>query len=98
MAPKPLEVWLVNDHESDADGRVPLADVLPGMGLHPLPEGWTPLEAFVLVKLLDERGVASWSYRTTHPPNREELLGALTVQTALLRRELLDEWDDEDED
>ncbi|MEA2826294.1 MAG: hypothetical protein QOG43_733, partial [Actinomycetota bacterium] len=25
--------------------------------------------------------------------NREELLGALDVQTALLRRELLDEWD-----
>ncbi|WP_157018135.1 hypothetical protein [Cryptosporangium arvum] len=34
-------------------------------------------------------------YRTSRPPNREELLGALAVQVALLRRELLDDWSDE---
>jgi hypothetical protein len=72
------------------NGRVPIAEVLPGMGVHPLEEGWTPREAFVLVKVLDENGVASWSYRTTHRPNREELLGALIVQTDLLRRELIE--------
>ncbi len=84
------------DHDEDG-GRLPIADVLPGMGLHPLDEGWTPLEAFVLVKSLDENGNASWSYRTTHPPNREELLGALVVQTELLRRELADQWDSEED-
>jgi hypothetical protein len=67
------------------------------MALHALPEGWTPVEAFVLVKCLDEEGQATWSYRTTSPPNREELLGVLTVQIEVLRQELVSEWQDHDE-
>lgn len=67
-----------------------------GMGLHPLPTGWTPVEALVLVKCLDEEGGSAWVYRTTSPPNKEELLGALLVHTDLLRRELADEWSDEE--
>jgi hypothetical protein len=35
------------------------------------------------------------SYRTTNRLNREELLGALIVQTDLLRKELRDDWDDD---
>jgi hypothetical protein len=77
--------------------RIPVEQVLPGMSLHPLQQGWTPVEAFVLVKCLDEHGGASWVYRTTAAPNREELLGALVVHTELLRRELLREWEDEDD-
>ena len=75
--------------------RIPIAEVLPGMSLHPLPDGWTPVEAFVLVKSLDEDGRASWSYRTASTPNREELLGVLSVQAELLRRELVSEYEDE---
>ena len=80
--------------------RVPIEEVLPGMGLHALDDGWTPLEAFVLIKALDEDGDPRWAYRTTQAPNREELLGALIVHTDLLRDELLDEWlpDDSSED
>ena len=74
--------------------RIPIEHVLPGMGLHPLPEGWTPVEALVLIKCLDEDGDPTWSYRTTAAPNREELLGALIVHTDLLRKELLDDWED----
>ena len=37
-------------------------------------------EAFVLLKVLDADGDTAWSYRTTNRLNREELLGALTVQ------------------
>jgi hypothetical protein len=77
------------------DERIPVEQVLPGMTLHPLEAGWTPVEAFVLVKCLDEQGGASWVYRTTAAPNREELLGALAVQTELLRRELVRDWEDE---
>ena len=65
--------------------RVPLADVLPGMGIHPMEEGAVPLSAFVLVKMLDADGDLQWSFRTTEPPNLEELLGALTVQVDLLK-------------
>jgi hypothetical protein len=60
-----------------------------------LEAGWTPVEAFVLIKCLDESGEAAWSYRTTNRLNREELLGALIVHTDLLRRELVDEWNDD---
>lgn len=75
------------------DERIALAEVLPGMGVHPLEEGWSPLEAFVLIKALDEDGNPSWCYRTTNALNREELLGALTVHTELIKKELVDEWE-----
>jgi hypothetical protein len=86
----------LNEDQDEADGRLPIAEVLPGMAIHPLEDGWTPLEAFVLVKSLDEHGQSSWSYRTTHRPNREELLGALIVQTDLIRSELGAQWDNEE--
>jgi hypothetical protein len=60
-----------------------------------LEPGDTAIEAFVLVKSLDADGDVSWCYRTTNRLNREELLGALTVQVAVLAKELRDEWDDD---
>jgi hypothetical protein len=77
-----------------SDTRVPVEQVLKGLELHPLGPQETVLEAFVLIKLLDENGRVGWSYRTTHQLNREELLGALMVQTDVLRKELRDEWDE----
>ena len=77
--------------------RVPVADVLAGLELHPLEQNETAIEAFVLVKLLDAEGHTGWSYRTTNALNREELLGALEVQVAVLKKELRDEWDDDEE-
>ena len=79
------------------DERRPIGEVLPGFTLHPLDGGWTPLQAFVLVKSLDHEGESSWSFRTSEPLNLEELLGALTVQTEVLRRKLVRMWDDEDD-
>ena len=72
-------------------------EVLPGFTLHPLDPGWTPLQAFVLIKSLDERGESAWSYRTSEPMNLEELLGALTVQAELLRNKLVQQWVDPDD-
>jgi hypothetical protein len=79
---------------SPGDQRVPISQVLPGLEIHPLGDGATPIEAFVLIKALDEDGAPTWAYRTTNRLNREELLGALIVQTDVLRKELRDEWDD----
>ena len=62
--------------------------------LHPLPPGSTPLQAFVLVKSLDQDGQSAWSFRTSEPMNLEELLGALVVQVNVLKRKLTDCWDD----
>lgn len=79
----------------DPEQRIDIARVLPGLTVHPLDLGSTPVEAFVLVKLLDSDGEVGWAYRTTSRLNREELLGALTVQIAVLTKELRDEWLDE---
>lgn len=81
----------------DGEIRVPASQVLTGLEIHPLESSATPIEAFVLIKLLDADGDVSWAYRTTNRLNREELLGALTVQVDVLRKELRDEWDDDTE-
>jgi hypothetical protein len=78
---------------SDDAPRQPIAEVLAGLEVHPLEPNWTPIEAFVLIKCLDEDGDAGWLYRTTNKLNREELLGALVVHADLLRKELVDEWE-----
>lgn len=75
---------------------MPVAEVLPGLEVHELQPGETAIEAFVLIKTLDADGHTSWSYRTTNRLNREELLGALSVQLAVLTKELRDEWDDDE--
>lgn len=81
-----------------SDERSPIGEALPGFAIHQMPDGWTPLQAFVLVKCLDEHGDAVWSFRTSEKLNLEELLGALTVQTEVLRRKLVSEWDGDDPD
>ena len=79
-----------------SEERVSLDEALPGLAVHRLEPGWTPVEALVLVKCLDEDGDPTWAYRTTARLNREELLGALMVHTDVLRKELRDEWDDDE--
>ncbi len=79
----------------DDEERRPIAEVLTGLELHPLEPRWTPLEAFVLIKCIDETGEPNWSCRTTSTLNREELLGALVVHADLLRKELIAEWEDD---
>ena len=76
--------------------RHPIGEVLPGFALHPLEAGCTPTQAFVVIKVVDQAGVPGWSFRTSEPPNLEELLGALTIQVDLLRARLLAEWGADD--
>jgi hypothetical protein len=66
--------------------RIAASEVLRGLDLHPLDPGETAIEAFVLLKVLDADGDVGWSYRRTNRLNREELLGALTVQVDVLRK------------
>ncbi|WP_432158698.1 MULTISPECIES: hypothetical protein [unclassified Streptomyces] len=78
--------------------RVPLGEVLPGMGAHPLPEDWEAVSAFILIKCKDEDGDFTWSFRTTEPIDPYELLGALTVQVDLIRKRMLSGWDVDDDE
>ncbi|RAY13838.1 hypothetical protein DPM19_18500 [Actinomadura craniellae] len=82
-----------------ADDEEPIAigEALAGIKVLPLLEGWTALAAIVLVKCIDEEGRPSWAFRTTDGLNDEELLGALTVRTDMLRRDLLASYYDQDE-
>ena len=73
--------------------RVPLDHALPGLEVHPLQPDWTPVEALLLVKCLDEEGSPTWAYRTTSRLNDEELLGVLTVQAELVKRRLAAQWE-----
>jgi len=77
------------------DERKPIAEVLSGLAIQPLPDRWSPLEGIVLVKCLDEEGSPSWAFRTTAGLNDEELLGVLTVRIELLKDELVDSYDEE---
>ena len=79
---------------SAGEQRVPVDQVLNGLEVHALEPGETALEAFILLKVLDQDGDVAWSYRTTNRLSREEPLGALTVQVDVLRKSLRDEWDD----
>ncbi|HEX2312090.1 MAG TPA: hypothetical protein VHJ17_00015 [Thermomonospora sp.] len=82
---------MTNDEEAIAIG-----DALSGIRVLPLPEGWTAIGAIVLVKCFDKEGHASWAFRTTDGLSEEELLGALTVRTDLLRRDLLEAYGGDD--
>jgi hypothetical protein len=89
---------LIHTGAVTADDRIAIEEVLPGFTLHPLDDGWTPLQAFALIKSLDETGETAWSFRTSEPFNLEELLGALTVQVEILRHRLVRHWDDDDDE
>ena len=78
-----------------SDDRQPIADVLSGLAIQPLPDRWSPLEGIVLVKCLDEEGNPAWAFRTTAGLNDEELLGVLTVRIELLKDDLVESYDEE---
>ena len=80
----------------DDDERLPIEQVLHGHHLHPLDEGWTPVSSFNLIKCRDEDGEDVWAFRTSESMNLEELLGALVVQTDILKRKLAWAWEDDE--
>lgn len=82
---------------TDDEEAIEIGEALAGIRVRPLPEGWTAIAAVVLVKCFDEEGHSSWAFRTTDGLNEEELLGALTVRTDLLRRDLLKSFGADDD-
>jgi len=72
-------------------------NVLGGLEFDPLPAGWTPIGAVMMVKCLDEEGRPTWSFRTSEDMSDEEVLGALVVRTELQRQSLLEDYTDPDD-
>jgi hypothetical protein len=77
--------------------RIPVGDALRGIEIYPLPDGETPVSAFVLIKAVDADGVESWWTRATAIFNDHEVLGALISYTDNMRREQAAQWGDDEE-
>jgi hypothetical protein len=83
----------VRDDEGVDDGtRHPIADVIGRLEVAPVPHGWQPIEAALLIKCLDDEGNPAWAFRTTDGVNDEELLGTLIVRSDMLRAEILSQF------
>ncbi|MFI0424315.1 hypothetical protein [Spongiactinospora sp. 9N601] len=83
---------------AEEEEEVPIGQALNGLNVYSLPQGWTALAAIVLVRCIDEEGHSTWAFRTTDGMNDEELLGALTVRTDLLRHKLYDAYTSDADD
>ncbi len=68
----------------------PIGEVLSGLIIGDLPEGWTPLEAIVMVQCLDVDGGSQWAWRSTGDLSSREIIGALVVQLDLARQQAAD--------
>jgi hypothetical protein len=74
-------------------GHLPIGDVLPGMTMMPLEEGFVAETVFALIKMRGDDGATVWGWRSPEITNHEEVLGALIVQVELLKQQLLDSWE-----
>ena len=88
----------VMDFTGSLGERRDVAEVLPGLQVHPLPPGHRWSSVLLLVKFQHERGHTGWARLSAGMSSEPELLGALSVQAELLRRELVEEWDPEEDD
>lgn len=68
----------------------PVAEVIGGLEIMPLPPGYQPMEAVVLVKSLDEDGHVCWVQRWTQGLHLIEVLGASTAMARLNERDAVD--------
>lgn len=59
-----------------------------GLDLDPLPENWTPIEATVIVKCLDQDGVLALVTRHTKGITSWEVVGLLTASLDTERADL----------
>lgn len=75
---------------SDETTMRPIGDVLPGVEIIELADGYTPLEAVVLVKCLDADGHIAWVQRWSEGLHIVEVLGAATTMRALNERQAVE--------
>ena len=76
----------------DDDEDKPIEQVLGGIRLYPFDDDPIIETVYVLAKLMNKDG-PYWDHRVTGAVNREEMLGILQIQTDLLRKSLVGEWD-----
>lgn len=72
----------------DPSKYVPASDLVTGIELVPLPDNYTPLEAVVLIKALDDEGNICWLTRYSKELHMIEALGALTAAQILCQHDV----------
>jgi hypothetical protein len=75
--------------------RLPIGEVLRGLDISALPEGWMPVDAICIVKCLNAEGEPLWALRLTDGINQAEMLGTMVIQTELWKATMLSDWADE---
>lgn len=70
---------------ADDPARIPIGNALPGIEIVPLPDGVVPIEAIVLVKVVDVEGDPTWVIRYPRNTTNAEDLGALEAAAAISR-------------
>lgn len=75
---------------------MPVAQVLGGLEIPPLPEGAAPNGLMALVRYQDTDGDTSWCVRVTHGLADDEVLGTLVGYVEHLKQEAAAAWDDSD--
>lgn len=64
-----------------------------GLKMSPLPEGCTPLSAYLFLKVLDEDGDVTWITKEAGESlSDEEVLGALSGFTDFKKEDLASNW------
>jgi hypothetical protein len=73
--------------------RRPVGEILRGLTIGELPDGWTPLEALIIVQCLDNNGTSQWAWRSTGDLSNRALIGALVVQLDIARQQAIEEFE-----
>lgn len=75
-----------------------MSDTAYGMHVPALPDGWTPLEAALVVKALDDHGIERLCSRYSTGLNSWEALGMLTCERDSLSHQLVTSFRSDDDD
>lgn len=76
----------------------PIGEVLPGVEIQPLPDGWVPLEIASMVKCLDDEGDVNWISRYTVQQHYIEALGAMQAAVLMLEQQVRDGYAPDEDD
>jgi len=74
----------------------PIGDVLSGVEIQPLPEGWVVLGFHAMLKCLDEDGDVNWISRYTEDGHYIESLGAMRAAVVMLECQVRDGYQPDD--
>jgi hypothetical protein len=89
---------LINPDDLTPENFVPIEELMPGLKLMKLPDGYTALEVVCNIKSLDAEGHIAWVQRWSRGLHIIEVTGASGVMHALNLRSAIDLYEPEEGD